>query len=445
MKNLISIFLLFIGGVLTEVNAQGIRFYEGSFESALEQAKKENKPVFVDFYTEWCGPCKCMSQNIFTRSDVGDYFNAHIISCKIDAEKEGKNLARKYEIHHYPTMLFLNGNGEIISKIIGKQEAVDLIRSAKLVVSGNMDYSYADLEKNYESKKNDPVFLKIYLEQMNKTGKIMYEAFDNYLRVQSEMKENQVEMMEFLMGNQKHLILGGKTEEVFVNNYSEYMDIATRREEGALRAMMYKIYANTRSYALQTKNVELFKRAMEFIPHVPEEYAFVSYNDMRLDLYLLEGKEKLYRKEATHYLDSIVSSRSIEEIQKTDDEFYKKRCREIDSTGEGGMYKELYKEAYRSMGANIQINAIIKEGNRLLKDASKKDYKNIWRWIDYGKRLAPDNYDIRNFAATVLYYQGEKDEAIRQKEAIINAPDLKSAKLKYVIEEELKKIKNGTY
>ncbi len=444
MRNFVLLLTLLFAGVIGETNAQGIRFHEGTFEEALAQAKKENKLVFVDFYTTWCGPCKWMSTNIFTRSDVGDYFNKNFVSCKIDAEKEGKELAVKYEVRNYPTMLFLDADGEIVSKVIGRQEALQLIALAKVAVSGDKSYNYSNLVKDYEQKKHDSEFLKHYMEQMTKTGKRVYDALENYLKVQTDMEESSVEMMEFLMRYKQDLLLGGKVEEVFMNNYDEFWDIATRREEGVLKDMKYRIFSNTRNVAANAKNIELFKHAMQYIPNIPSEY-LASYDDMRMDLLKLEGKEKEYRKEAVLYVDSIVTSRSIEEVNRADQEYYTRRCHEIDSTGEGGMYRELYKEAYRDLGAGIQIRAIIKEGTRLLEGAKKKDYKNIWRWIDYGKRLLPTDCYIRNFEATVLYRQGRKEEAIEKKKGILVSKDLKNARLKFVIEEELKKIEEGTF
>lgn len=444
MKNFVLLLTFLLAGVFEETYAQGIRFHEGTFEEALAQAKKENKLVFVDFYTTWCGPCKWMSTSVFTRSDIGDYFNKNFISCKIDAEKEGKGLAVKYEIRNYPTMLFLNAEGEIVSKVIGRQEALQLIALARVATSGDKSYNYSNLTKSYEQKKHDPEFLKHYMEQMTKTGKRVYDALENYLKVQTDMEEASVEMMEFLMKYKKDMLLGGKVEEVFINNYDEFWDIATRHEEKDLKDMRYQIFANTRGVASSTKNIELFKYAMQFIPKVPAEY-LVSYNDMRLDLLKLEGKEKEYRREAVLYVDSIVSSRSIEEVNRTDREFHTRKCHEIDSTGEGGIYRNLYKEAYRDLGAIIQIGAIIKEGSRLLDGAKKKDYKNIWRWIDYGKRLLPTDFKIRNFEATVLYRQGKKDEAIELKKQIMHSKDLKDGRLQFVIGEELKKIEEGTF
>ena len=68
-------------------NTKGIVFFNGNFNEALAQAKKENKVLFVDFYAVWCVPCKRMAKTVFTLDEVGRYFNQHFISIQIDAEK----------------------------------------------------------------------------------------------------------------------------------------------------------------------------------------------------------------------------------------------------------------------------------------------------------------------------------------------------------------------
>lgn len=56
-------------------------------DEAIELSKKENKLIFIDFYTDWCGPCKMMAKNVFPQKHVGDYFNANFICLKLNAEK----------------------------------------------------------------------------------------------------------------------------------------------------------------------------------------------------------------------------------------------------------------------------------------------------------------------------------------------------------------------
>ncbi|MEI3154069.1 MAG: DUF255 domain-containing protein [Odoribacter sp.] len=55
--------------------AQGVEFRDISFAGALKAAKAENKTVFMDCYTSWCGPCKMMTNDIFPQEKVGKYMN----------------------------------------------------------------------------------------------------------------------------------------------------------------------------------------------------------------------------------------------------------------------------------------------------------------------------------------------------------------------------------
>ena len=86
MKTILVIVLIFIGGI--QAFGQGIEFFKGDYNAALEKAKQEGKMLFVDFYADWCGPCKMMAKDVFPQKQVGDYFNAKFVCLKLNAEKE---------------------------------------------------------------------------------------------------------------------------------------------------------------------------------------------------------------------------------------------------------------------------------------------------------------------------------------------------------------------
>lgn len=111
---------------------KGIRFFEGTWQEALELASRENKPVFVDVYATWCGPCKMLKATTFKNKEAGDYFNEYFINVTIDAEKgEGVKLAQQYGVSAYPTLLVVDGNGEPVTGTMGYHRPKDLIAFGK--------------------------------------------------------------------------------------------------------------------------------------------------------------------------------------------------------------------------------------------------------------------------------------------------------------------------
>ncbi len=72
---------------------EGIHFEHGlSWKEVKEKAKRENKFIFMDCYTTWCGPCKLMSKNIFSQKVAGDFFNDKFVNVKVQFDEvEGDN------------------------------------------------------------------------------------------------------------------------------------------------------------------------------------------------------------------------------------------------------------------------------------------------------------------------------------------------------------------
>lgn len=127
MKRLNFLFSLVFLSLAYEGFAQ-VRFMNGSWQEALNEAQKQNKPIMVDFYTTWCGPCKLMTKTTFASTQVGDFADANFIAFKVDCEKgEGIQLAQKYEVFNYPTIAFIDKNGNLLGKEIGYKNADDFL------------------------------------------------------------------------------------------------------------------------------------------------------------------------------------------------------------------------------------------------------------------------------------------------------------------------------
>lgn len=158
----ISLLLLVFFSVITF--AQGMKFEENkSFKDLLALAKKENRLLFLDAYTTWCGPCKLMAKNIFPQEKVGEFYNANFINSKIDMEKgEGIDLAKKYNVRAYPTYLFINGDGELIYRVTSYYDVPEFIEVGKDAIDPAKQMGA--LKSKFEAGNKDPEFLKSFIK-----------------------------------------------------------------------------------------------------------------------------------------------------------------------------------------------------------------------------------------------------------------------------------------
>lgn len=118
-KIFLSFALLIIGSIIFAQN-QGIAFFSGTLEEAGKKAKIDNKRIFIDFYTDWCAPCKAVAKYVFHEEVAGKYFNSSFISMSIDAEKGiGPEIAEKFKVNSFPTFIVLDADLNILARWSG--------------------------------------------------------------------------------------------------------------------------------------------------------------------------------------------------------------------------------------------------------------------------------------------------------------------------------------
>lgn len=179
-------FLLIICLISGSIASQGIDFFHGSWEEALQKAYEEEKVIFVDAYTTWCGPCKTMAKFTFTDEEVGNFFNDQFINIKMDMEKEeGLSWRRKYPVSAYPTLYFIDPEGEVVLKSVGGKKPADLLTLGAKASKGN-DTSKKYAEKYADGDRSYDLMYK-YVKALNKAKKPSLKIANEYLKSQSDI------------------------------------------------------------------------------------------------------------------------------------------------------------------------------------------------------------------------------------------------------------------
>lgn len=183
MRNLIVLFLL---ATSFYTQAQSIEFFKGTWEEALAEAKAQDKLIFVDAMAEWCGPCKRMASLVFTHAAVGTFFNENFVNVKMDMEKgEGPTFGKKYPVAAFPTLFFIDFNGNVVQKIRGAQTADALLGLGKAALN-KVDKS-ALYAEDYEKGKREPELIYNYVKALNKANKPSLKVANDYLKEQKDL------------------------------------------------------------------------------------------------------------------------------------------------------------------------------------------------------------------------------------------------------------------
>lgn len=164
-----KIFILCVSLFITGLTYSQTVFMENeSWNAVKSKAVKENRMIFIDCYTSWCGPCKGLAQNVFPQPKVGEFLNSNFVCCKYDMEKgEGIMLYKKYKdnIPGFPTMLVINPVDEsIVHKVVGYTEPDALITALQDGLDGK---TLAVFQKRYEAGERSLELIKDYCKALD--------------------------------------------------------------------------------------------------------------------------------------------------------------------------------------------------------------------------------------------------------------------------------------
>ncbi len=132
-----------------------------NFNDGIAEAKKTNKKILVDVYTDWCGWCKKMDEEVYANKDIATYLADRYLVVKLDAESDSKidyndmamtemDLARAFGIDGYPATIFMRPDGKAITLVPGYIRAETFLKVIKYI--GENHYEKMKWEE-YVAKK----------------------------------------------------------------------------------------------------------------------------------------------------------------------------------------------------------------------------------------------------------------------------------------------------
>lgn len=197
---IITLALLLIAANGHAQSKTGIRFFAGSWKELLAEAKQSRQPIFIDVYTDWCGPCKRMEKEIFPLPEVGVFYNDHYICYRLNAEKgEGPALSKSFRVTAYPTWLFLNEDGTLRSRRLDYMTAAEFINIGTIALGkDSVAIRLAKFDQRFRNGDRNPAFLKSYLQIRTEMQLDNADVLNAYLQ---SLKQPAAEDLRFLNQN----------------------------------------------------------------------------------------------------------------------------------------------------------------------------------------------------------------------------------------------------
>jgi thioredoxin-related protein len=120
------------------------------WDRGLEEARTSGRPVLVDVYTDWCGWCRRMKAEVYSRAEIRDYLADHFVVVSLNAEAsdparyEGRaytsrSLAARFGVSGYPTTVFLKADGGHLVNVPGYVESARFLQVLRYIGDGHME------------------------------------------------------------------------------------------------------------------------------------------------------------------------------------------------------------------------------------------------------------------------------------------------------------------
>jgi len=227
-RKLSLIVLLFLCGAASKVEAAGIPWFK-DLERASEVAKKNNQPMMIEFWADWCAACKVMEAKTYSDPELVAAVSERMISVRIHFDLQ-QDLARKYNVPALPYLVFTNSNGTELMHHRGILEAADL---TALITAFPSDVSELNrLDRVLKENTND--FESLVAMGIELRAKGFFESSNRYFgkavnQSEAQKEPGRRELILFEMGlNFLELREAKQAERVFERCLKEFPESSNK-------------------------------------------------------------------------------------------------------------------------------------------------------------------------------------------------------------------------
>ena len=99
-------------------------------DSNYDELLAQGKPMVIDFWATWCGPCRKVGPTI---QELADQYEGQAIIGKVNIEEDADGLVADFGIRNVPTILYIKG-GEVVDKVVGAAPKSTLEEKLKAIL-----------------------------------------------------------------------------------------------------------------------------------------------------------------------------------------------------------------------------------------------------------------------------------------------------------------------
>lgn len=157
------------------------------YKTALENAKKEGKPLFVMLYADWCPHCNLMKTEVLSDPSILEFLNKNFVCTYKNIEKEeGIALKNKFNTKSLPTFLFLDSNEILIYALKGEMKKPEFQNELRYALNPKMQLPYLEKEFLADPSNSDKFFTYLNTLKKGKDRTELSSPTHIYLNTQSD-------------------------------------------------------------------------------------------------------------------------------------------------------------------------------------------------------------------------------------------------------------------